>query len=290
MILALRRVGAGVDQADAEAGADAGELAGAVDRAVVDVEAVGAAGADQEGLEHGQEVGGGLAEGEGGMGHEARGVVNEGEEEGLAAAAAVGGVAADLGAVHEVAHEELAGIAVAEAAAVLGGVVGARAGGQAGPAQHAVDGRAGHAHVGGHPAAGPRPGDHLAHRQVRVLLLDLDQQVADRRRQPPRAPAVAARFRAQGVEAALPVVADPRPQGRDRDAGAPTAGNLVLGGGQAPQAAADALPAGRPAHDPRNHAVAEERHALGLVGFAVGHGLAGLRDRFGAVPPALGPR
>ena len=59
-------VGPGVDECDAEFGAYEGKLAGAVGGSVVDVQASGLSPAQERLLEHGQEGGGVLGEGEGG--------------------------------------------------------------------------------------------------------------------------------------------------------------------------------------------------------------------------------
>ena len=103
-----------MDERDAELCADQDELTGAVGGAIVDVEALGQPAADKGVLEHGQEGLNVLGGGEGGEGDDAGGVVDEGNEVGLAPALAE----PDLGPVHDVAHPQLAGVAEGEAAAV----------------------------------------------------------------------------------------------------------------------------------------------------------------------------
>ena len=93
-------VGPGVDECDAEFGAHQGKLAGAVGGSVVDVKSSRLASAQEGLLEHGQEGGGVLGEGEGGEGDDAGGVVDEGDEVGLAALSAIG----NGGTVHDIGH------------------------------------------------------------------------------------------------------------------------------------------------------------------------------------------
>ena len=69
-------------------------------------------------LEDGRECRGGR--GEGGVRDDARGVVEQRDQVGLAAAPPVFRIAADLRSVQHVAHPELAGVAQGEAVAVLG--------------------------------------------------------------------------------------------------------------------------------------------------------------------------
>src|SRR6266542_7172630 len=66
-------------------------------------------------LQHRQEGGGGLAEGEGGVGHHPRRVVDERDEVGLALLAGD----RDGGPVHHVAHPEIPGLLEDEAPVVL---------------------------------------------------------------------------------------------------------------------------------------------------------------------------
>ena len=73
-------MGSCVDERDAELGTDQGELAGAVVGAVVDIEALGDAAADEGVGEHGEEGLDVLRGGEGGEGDDAGGVVDEGDE------------------------------------------------------------------------------------------------------------------------------------------------------------------------------------------------------------------
>ena len=69
---------------------------------------------DQCLLEHRQEGGGVLPAGKGGVGDDAGGVVDEGDQVGLVAPA----TGANLGAVHDIAHPHLASVFEGEAAAV----------------------------------------------------------------------------------------------------------------------------------------------------------------------------
>ena len=104
----------GVNQRNAELGADQGEMTGAVGASVIDVKTRRQTAPDQRVLEDRQEGLDVLGHGEGGEGDDAGGVVDEGDQVGLAAAAAV----PDLGPVHDVAHPQLAGVLEGEAAAI----------------------------------------------------------------------------------------------------------------------------------------------------------------------------
>ena len=95
-------VGGGVDQLDAEGGADHGQLAGAVIAPIVDVEARRDAALEQGLLEDGQEGVGVLGEGEGAVGDQARGIVEEAHQIALLALAPIGGIGAALGPVQHV--------------------------------------------------------------------------------------------------------------------------------------------------------------------------------------------
>ena len=108
-----------MDERDAELCAHQGELSGAVVGAVVDIEALGDAAADEGVGEHGEEGLDVLRGGEGGEGDDTGGVVDEGDEVALSPRSAV----TDLRPVHDIAHPQLAGVAEGEAAAV-GAVVG----------------------------------------------------------------------------------------------------------------------------------------------------------------------
>ena len=114
-----RLEGPGVDQRDAELGADEGEMAGAVAGAVVDVEADGQSAAHEGLLSTGRKAAGvrapQAARWRTRRRRDAGGVVDEGDQVGLASPPAVG----DVGAVHDVAHPQFAGMAVGEAPPVV---------------------------------------------------------------------------------------------------------------------------------------------------------------------------
>ena len=116
-------IGAGMDEGDAEFRAHERKLLGAVVGAVVDEQSHGQPPACDGVFEHGQERGGALGVCEGGKGDDAGGIVDECDEEGLSAPAPV----AHLRPVHDIAHPQLAGVAVGEASPVGGdGLAGAR--------------------------------------------------------------------------------------------------------------------------------------------------------------------
>ena len=78
-------IGSGVDERDAEFGAHQGELVGAIAGTVIHIQSGGLPSSQESLLEHRQEGGGALGEGEGGERDDAGGVVDEGDEIGLAA-------------------------------------------------------------------------------------------------------------------------------------------------------------------------------------------------------------
>ena len=90
-------------------------MLGAEVSAVVDVESCGQTAAQDSLFEHGQEGGGILGVGEGRVGDDASGVVDEGDEIGFAFTAVVVG---DGGSVHDVAHPQFCGFVEGEAAPV----------------------------------------------------------------------------------------------------------------------------------------------------------------------------
>ena len=154
----------------------------------------------QEGLfEHGQEGGGVLGEGEGGEGDDAGGVVDEGDEIGLAALSAIG----NGGTVHDIGHPQLGGLPVLEAAAVRGRLPGTLVE-EAFAGEQAMDGGRGEMDVGREIALAGGVDDGT-HGQGRVVLLDRDEQFGEVRRHAAGAAAVAAVLRIEGVEAALAV-------------------------------------------------------------------------------------
>ena len=127
--------------------------------------------APQHGLrKHRQEGRDGFREGKGGVRHDMRGVVEQGEQVGLAAAA-VARVAAGGGAVQHVAPLQLARLPEGEAAAVLarGGLGGALR--QAGVLEQVVDGGGGQARPGWQLPAGLR----LAHDRAYGPLWDWER-------------------------------------------------------------------------------------------------------------------
>ena len=207
-----------VNQRNAEPGADQGEMTGAVGASVVDVQAGREAAPDQRVLEHRQERRSVLRHGEGGERDDAGGVVDEGDQVGLAPGSAV----PDLGSVHDVAHPHLAGMPEGEAAAIR--PVGRLLVEQALAAEEAV-----------HGGRGERVVDTLlldllddgANRQCVVLGLQRDEALGDLGRQPPGLPPVGAGLGVERVEAAVAVVLDPAPHGLGGDPGPGGSGDRV---------------------------------------------------------------
>ena len=193
----------GVDQRHAQPGADQGDMARAVGASVVDIEALRQAAPDQRVPEHRQEGRAVLGHGEGREGDDAGGVVDEGDQVGLAP----GPADADPGPVHDVAHPQLARLAVGEAAPV-GAVVRRLPVEQPLAGEKPVHGGRGERILDAFLARHP---DDRPHRTGRVPGLQRDQAFGDLGRQAPGLPAVGARLRIQRVEAAAAVQLDPAP-------------------------------------------------------------------------------
>ena len=148
LALALGLVGSGMDQRHAQAGTDQGQLVRTVVGAVVHVQALRDAAAQQGLLEHGQEGLRVLGQAKGAVRHQPGGVIEESDEVGLAPDARVRHQHA--GAVHDVAHPQLAGVGEVELAALgVGGGLGQQIGvasafaDQAGAAEQPVYGGGG---------------------------------------------------------------------------------------------------------------------------------------------------
>ena len=245
-----------MDERDAELCADQDELTGAVGGAIVDVEALGQPAADKGVLEHGQEGLHVLGGGEGGEGDDAGGVVDEGNEVGLAPAPAE----PDLGPVHDVAHPQLAGVAEGEAAAV--GAVRGLLVEQAPAAEEPMHGRGGERVI---DAALAGSLDDGAHRPCRIVDLQRNEALGDLGRQAAGLSPVGARLGVEGLEAAVAVEPDPPPDGFGGDVGALASGDGVGLAGLVAQLVADARRAQRQMHQVGDDAVSEERDRLAKV-------------------------
>ena len=275
LALARRLMGPGVDEGDAELGADQRQVLGSIVGAVVDVQPLRDAAADQRLLEHRQEGHGVLGGCEGGERTHAGGVVEEADEVAAPAPASVG----DRGAVHDVAHPQLPGKPVGEPAPVGAVTSGGGLAHQALGAQQPVHGGVRQAHAVGEVAAADGARDDLPDRPGRVLGLERDQQLGGLRWQPPGPTEVGAPLGIQGIEAAAPVVLQPVTQGFCGHARAQRARNGVGVLGLGAQPLPDARRAGRQLGQIGDHAVAEQRHVsaqllLGVVawvGIAVVH-------------------
>ena len=256
--LALPRwlVGPGVDQRDAELRTDQGELAGAIGGPIIDVEARRNSAADKGVLEHRQEGLDVLGQGEGGKRDDAGGVVDEGDEVGLAPGSAV----SDLGPVHDVAHPQLAGLLEGEAAAV--GAVRRLLVEQALAAEEPMHGGRGERMIDT-VVAGLL--DDPAHRPCRIAGLQLDELRGDLGRQPPRLPPVGARLGVKRVEAAVAVALDPPPDRVGGDMGPVAPGDGVGLAGLVAQLVADAPRAHRQMHQIGDDGVSEERDLLAKI-------------------------
>ena len=184
------------------------------------------------------------------------GVVDEGDEVGLAPGSPV----PDLGSVHDVAHPQLAGVFEGEAAAV--GTVGRLLVEQALAAEEPVHGGRGERMI--HAALAGLLDD-PAHRPCRIVGLQLDELRGDLGRKPPGLPPVGARLGVERIEAAVAVALDPPPDRVGGDMGPVASGDGVGLAGLVAQLLADALRTHRQVHQIDDDAVSEERDLLAKV-------------------------
>ena len=258
-------VGSGVDERDAELGAHERELLGAEVGPVVDVQPGGQAAPRDGVLEHGQERGGVLRVGEGGEGDDAGGVVDERDEEGLAAPARV----ADFGAVHHVAHPQLPGVAEGESSPVGGdGLTGAFVE-QALTREQPVHGRGGKRVVDAALVGGL---DERFDRPCGLLGVERDEQLGDLGGQAPGLAAVGAGLRVQRLEPAVAIHAQPIAHRLDGDAGAARPGDGVGALGLLAQGVPNLAAARGQAQHVGDEPVAEQRHGFAQLFVAVVHG------------------
>ena len=269
--LRIRLIRSCMDECDAQLGAHQRQMLGAVVGAVIDVQALRQSTAHQRMLEHRQERGGVLGQGERGVGHHAGGVVEEGDEVGLAPGAPGDGHGRTM---HDIAHPQLAGVREGEAAPIGGrGGIGALAH-QALAREQAMHARHGQHQLVGQRSAGACLRDDAAHRQCRVLLLDRDQQLGHVVGDLARPAAVGTRLGAQRIEAAGAVALEPVADGLGGDAGAGGAGDGVLAHRLLVDALVQPRGARRQAREFGNHAVAEQGYGMAVIGGGcVGHGV-----------------
>ena len=258
---------------------------GAVAGPVIDVQAERESPADEGVFEHRQEGGGVFRQGAGGEGDDAGGIVDECDEVGFAAFAPV----ADLGAVHHIAHPQLAGFAVGEAAPVGADRLTGRFVEQALAGEQAVHGRGGQGVVEAVFAGGLAD---LAHREGGVIGLDGEEALGDLGGQAPGGAAVGACPGVERGEAGAAVLREPVAQGLGGDAGASGAGDGVGLFGPDAQLRADPRCPGREVDEVGDEAVAEQCDGLSQIVAGVLGGVgAGHRYRPGSsghCPPGRG--
>ena len=262
-------MGPGVDERHAQPGAHQRELARAVVRAVVHVQALRDAAAQQGLLEHGQERLGVLGHGEGAVRHDTGGVVEEGDQVGLAPRA--GARQQHAGAVHDVAHPQLSGVREGEAAPVLSGLGVAGLVHEAGAAEQPVHRRRGRRH-----GVGCRAGDggnELRDRQLGPLLLQAEQRIGHRLGQRAGATLIGAALGQQGVEAAAPPGLEPVAQRLGGHPDAAAAGDRVIGGGLLAQPRIQPAAARGQVDEIGDQSVAEQGCGLAILAIlGIGHG------------------
>ena len=253
-----------MDERDAELGAHERELLGAEVRPVVDVEPSRQTAPRDGVLEHGQERGGVFRVGERGEGDDARRVVDERDEEGLAAPASV----TDLRPVHDIAHPKFACVAEGEPSPVGGDGLTEAFVEQALAREQPVDGRGGKAMVDAALAGGF---DERFDRQRGLLGLERDEQLGELGGHAPGSAAVGAGLRVQRFEPAVAIQAQPIAHRLDGDAGAARAGDGVGTLGLLVQGAANLAAARGQAQHVGDEAVAEQRHGFAQLFVGVAH-------------------
>jgi hypothetical protein len=218
LALALWHVGPGVDEGDAELGADDGELLGAERRSIIDVQPLRDAAPAHGLLEHGKVGDGPLGERERRVRHHPRRIVDEGNEVGLPRAAGV----ADLRSVHHVAHPQLASAVVFEAAPILARRLLGLLAHEPAAREQAVHGRFRQRNLLGRdaPVIRARLLDQHRDRQLGVFLLQVAEQVGQLGRDGTRCAVVGACTWHEGVDPAATIITEPASDRLGRDAAA----------------------------------------------------------------------
>ena len=224
LALARRLIGARVDERDAEPRAHQREVMGAEGRAVVDVQAQRDPAAHHRLAEDQQEGHGALREREGREGDDPGRVVEHADEVGLLLATAGDD---DGGAVHDVAHPQLAGALEGEVPAVLRRRALGLPVHHAGARQDAVHGGERQRGRAGQLVRLLHLVDHHRHGVVAMLVLEVDERVDHGLRDGARRADVLARLGLERVEAALLVELDPVAHRLVRHARAARAGDAV---------------------------------------------------------------
>ena len=217
-----RMEGTRVDQCRAQRGADHGQMPATEAGAEVHVQAPGDAPALHRLAQHLQERRSPLVEVELAVGDDPGGVVEGGEQVGLAQTPAL---VADCRSVQAVGLPEITGKGECEPPQVLLWPL-LLADHQPLAGEQPVQGRGRQRNLRRHGARLPRLPDHLADAQFGSVRLDRQHRLDHFRRHPPRLRAVAAALRQQPLEAALPVEPEPVVDRPFRNPHPAAAGNL----------------------------------------------------------------
>ena len=215
-------------------------------------------------LEHGQERGGALGEGEGGEGDDTGGVVEERDEEGLSAPSPV----TDLRPVHHIAHPQLARVAEGEPSPVGGdGLTGALVE-QALAREHPVHRRGGKGVLDAALAGGF---DERFDRPRGLFGLERNEHFDNLGGHAPWLTVVGAGLGVQRLESAVAIQAQPIAHRLQGDAGAAGPWDGVAALGLLVQGAADLAAARGQAQHVGDEAVAEQRHGFAQLFVGVAH-------------------
>jgi len=230
-----------MDQGNPQFGTHQGQLLGAVIGAVVHIQALRQSAAQDRLLEHRQKGLGVLRQGKGGIRNDPGGIVDEGDQVGLAPDAPP---YPDAWPVHHIAHPQLPGLGEGEAAAVVIAWVVLGLVHQAMAGEQPVHGGQWQRQIRGDLGRLARRADDQLHRQIGVVLLGRQQGFDHRGGQGTGLTAVSAGLRQQRLEAAAPIGLEPIAQGLGGYPGATAAGDGVVERGLGGEALVEPLAAG----------------------------------------------
>src|SRR6266545_4357478 len=219
-------------------------------------------------LQHRQEGGGALGEGEGGVGDHPRRVVDERDEVRLALLAGDG----DGRAVHDVAHPQVARLLEGEAPVVLGRRLARLLRHEPGAGEQPVYRARREWQALGDLPGGDRLADDELDRELALLVLDRDEEVRDLPRQGVRLTVVGAHPGLKRAEAALAVGPEPEADRLGRDPRAERPGDPVVDVGLLPEPRVEPLRAGRKVHEVPDHPVVEQGDLFRALLHVVIHG------------------
>ncbi len=219
-------------------------------------------------LQHRQEGGGALGEGEGGVGDHPRRVVDERDEVRLALLAGDG----DGRAVHDVAHPQVARLLEGEAPVVLGRRLARLLRHEPGAGEQPVYRARCERQALGDLPGGERLADDELDRELALLVLDRDEEIRDLPRQRVRLAVIGAHPGPERVEAALAIGPEPVPDRLRRDPPPERAGDPVVDVGLLPEPLVEPLRAARKVHEVPDHPEAKQGDLFRMLLHVVVHG------------------